>query len=674
MRYAILLGLIACGDKVTEGEPSNEGQITLDNDGDGFTVEEDCNDNDANVSPSAEELCDGVDNNCDGTVDEDVTTTFYADSDDDGYGSADLTIQACEAPDGFVSGGTDCDDTDSNSYPGAEELCDGLDNDCDEDIDEDLDVDFFMDMDGDGFGDSDNIVSGCSPDLGLSTIGGDCDDTDASISPLANEICDEIDNNCDGDIDEGVTSLFYADADDDNYGDPDNTIEACEPTFGYVSNRDDCDDIDSEVNPNALESCDGIDNDCDGDIDEDGSYDGTVWYADGDEDTYGDPDNTLVACNQPTGYVANSDDCNDNNNFFYPGAPESCSGFDENCNGEVDEEGAVNATTWYADDDGDGYGDANDTTTACNQPTGYLTDSTDCNDGDDDAYPGATEYCDGEDNDCDGDIDESDAADSQTWYTDDDGDGYGDLSASTQSCEAPDSGVLNSDDCDDTSNVINPEADEICDGEDNDCDGATDEADAIDESTWYEDSDGDGFGAASTLVIACNAPFGHVADDTDCDDGNSTINPDADEVCDGDDNNCDGLIDDATATDSTTWYVDYDGDGYGSDTITMIACDQPSSFIDNNDDCDDTNSSVYLASTEVCDGVDNDCNGVIDDDTILTHNDWYEDADSDGYGNPDSIASDCAQPTGYVSDDSDCDDTDSDINPATGCGESCQDL
>ena len=672
--YTIFLGLLACEDKITTVEPANEGVITLDNDGDGFTVEEDCDDDDADVSPSAEELCDGVDNNCDGNVDEDVTTTFYADADSDGYGNADITVQACEAPEGFVSSGNDCDDTEDDSYPGAEELCDGLDNDCDDDIDENLDVDFFMDLDGDGFGDESNIISGCSPDLGLSTIGGDCDDGDATISPLANEICDEIDNNCDGTIDEGVTTTFYADGDDDNYGDPNSTIEACEPIYGYVANSDDCDDIDSEVNPSAIESCDGIDNDCDGNTDEDGSFDGTVWYADQDEDGYGDPENTLVSCSQPTGYVSNYDDCNDNNDFFYPGAPEACNGFDENCNGEIDEEGAVGADTWYADDDGDGFGDAFDTVQACDQPTGYLTDSSDCNDGDDDAYPGATEYCDGEDNNCDGDIDEATSADVQTWYIDLDEDGYGTLSTAIQSCTAPDNGVLNSDDCDDGDSAINPNADELCDGIDNDCDGSTDEADAIDESTWYEDSDGDGYGALSTLVIACDAPFGHVDNGSDCNDTNSTINPDADEVCDNEDNNCDGLVDDASATDSTLWYVDYDGDGYGSDTITMDACTQPSNFVANNDDCDDTNSSAYLSSTEICDGLDNDCNGIIDDEALLTYTDWYEDADSDGYGNPNVIASDCAQPSGYVLDDTDCDDTDSDINPDNGCGANCQEL
>ncbi|MEC7987435.1 MAG: MopE-related protein [Myxococcota bacterium] len=675
MKYSILLTLLACGSTEKDvSSTSDDGTVDIDNDNDGFTLAEDCDDNDASISPSAEEICDGLDNNCDGNVDEDVTSTFYADSDNDGYGSEDLTIEACEAPDGFVNNGSDCNDTDADSYPSADELCDGLDNDCDEEIDEDLDMDFFIDADDDGFGDDNNIVSGCSPELGLSTIGGDCDDTDATISPLANEICDEIDNNCDGSIDEDVTTTYYADTDSDTYGDPNNTMEACEPAFGYVDNDADCNDVDSDINPSSLEYCDTVDNDCDGDIDEEGAADGAVWYEDGDEDGFGDANSTLVSCDQPTGYVSDATDCDDNSYLFYPGAPENCNGFDDNCNGEIDEDGAVNATVWYADHDGDGYGDNNETLASCNQPTGYLSDNNDCDDEDNDTHPGATEYCDGEDNDCDDVIDESDAADSQTWYTDADGDGFGDANTSEQSCDAPSNGVLNADDCNDTTSDISPDADEQCDTVDNDCDGSVDESDAIDQSAWYEDGDGDGYGDVSTLTIACDAPFGHVDNGDDCDDINSTINPDAEEICDALDNNCDGVTDGENATDASTWYVDYDGDTYGSDTITMIACDQPNNFVENADDCDDTNASVYLAQTEICDGIDNDCNGIIDDDTVLTYTTWYEDYDGDTYGDPNVSIYACAQPTGYVTDSTDCDDVDSAVNPDVGCGTSCQDL
>jgi hypothetical protein len=674
MRLFSVFLMFGCAstEKVTEPS-SEEGTVDLDADGDGFAASEDCDDDNIDISPSASEVCDGVDNNCDGIVDEDVKTTFYADSDNDGFGSETLTIEACEAPDGFVQTGTDCDDTSATSHSGADELCDGLDNDCDGTTDEDLDVSFFVDYDGDGFGDDNNIVNNCSPDMGLSTIGGDCNDADPTISPLANEICDEVDNNCDDNIDEGVTTTFYADLDGDGYGDTGSTIESCSPTFGFVSNDSDCDDADSERNPSAFELCDNVDNDCDGSTDEEGAIDGSVWYEDGDEDGYGDSQSTMVSCEQPNLYVANSDDCNDNNNLIAPNAAEYCNGFDDNCNGDVDEEGAVNASTWYADDDGDGFGDAGDTTLACTQPNGFLSDGTDCDDEDNDVYPGADEICDDEDNDCDEEIDEE-ALNAQSWYTDADGDGYGDLATVVSTCSPLSGMVSNGDDCDDLSADNNPVADELCDGSDNDCDGSIDEADAVDQSLWYEDGDGDGYGNALNMNIACDAPFGHVGNDDDCDDGNSTILPTADEVCDGVDNNCDGSTDDATAVDTSTWYIDYDSDGEGSTAFVQTSCDQPIGFVDNDDDCDDTEPTILSTGSEVCDGLDNNCDGVVDDPSVLVLVDYYEDSDGDGYGNPDEMISTCAQPTGYVSDDTDCDDTTAIINPLDGCGTSCLEL
>ena len=102
------------------------------------------------VYPGAPELCDGLDNNCDGNVDEGVLNTYYADTDSDGYGDAGSSTQSCTAPAGYVSDDTDCDDTNDHMYPGAPELCDGLDNNCDGNVDEGVLNTYYADTDSDG--------------------------------------------------------------------------------------------------------------------------------------------------------------------------------------------------------------------------------------------------------------------------------------------------------------------------------------------------------------------------------------------------------------------------------------------------------------------------------------------------------------------------------------------
>lgn len=131
----------------------------------------------------------------------------------------------------------------------------------------------------------------------------------------------------------------------------------------------------------------------------------TTWYADADGDGYGNAAVSTVACNAPVGYVADNTDCNDANASINPGMAEICNGIDDNCNGSIDE--GLTFTTYYADADGDGYGDPGTSVTSCAPVAGYVADNTDCNDASGAAYPGATEVCDGIDNDCDGDIDEN---------------------------------------------------------------------------------------------------------------------------------------------------------------------------------------------------------------------------------------------------------------------------
>ncbi len=207
--------------------------------------------------------------------------------------------------------------------------------------------------------------------------------------------------------------------------------------------------------------------------------------------------------------------------------------------------GQCGSPTWYADSDADGYGDASSTTTACLQPSGYVDNADDCDDGEALAWTGATELCDGADNDCDGTVDNDDAADAPTWYGDDDGDGYGNPAISKTACELPDGYADNGDDCDDHEALAWTGASEVCDGADNNCDGAVDDDDPLLEgaSTWYADTDGDGYTDAAVSVHACEAPSGYAAasDEPDCDDADEQVHPGADEIADdGLDQDCDG--------------------------------------------------------------------------------------------------------------------------------------
>ena len=244
-----------------------------DGDGDGQSPEQgDCDDNDPMRYTGAPESCDGEDDNCNGTIDEEGTDgAFYFDLDGDGFGSTASLTTACAPPDAdWVTQGEDCNDDDALSFPGAAELCDGTDQDCDGSIDEDPTdpSTFYLDADADGFGNPNATFVACDAPTGYVEDATDCDDADESSHPGGLEQCDEADNDCDGSVDEAPIAVgggdWLPDTDNDGYGDPEGEPR-CDEAPGYVNDDQDCDDADTSVHPGAEELCsDGVDNDCDG--------------------------------------------------------------------------------------------------------------------------------------------------------------------------------------------------------------------------------------------------------------------------------------------------------------------------------------------------------------------------------------------------------------------------
>lgn len=239
----------------------NERPVAVDSDGDGFDTLVDCDDANPDINPDAEEKCDEIDNDCDALIDELGATDapiWYVDGDGDGYGDASVTRQACEQPEFYVDNTDDCNDSAATAYPGADELCDDLDNDCDELIDEDaLDATlYFWDFDADGYGDPSRPERTCAAASWLVEDNTDCNDATDAIHPGIREICDGIDNDCDELVDDDdltvdptTFSTWYPDTDGDGYGFPaeEGVKQSCDGGVGYADNADDCNDEDSSL-------------------------------------------------------------------------------------------------------------------------------------------------------------------------------------------------------------------------------------------------------------------------------------------------------------------------------------------------------------------------------------------------------------------------------------------
>jgi hypothetical protein len=564
-----------------------------------------------------------------------------------------------------ATGGDDCDDLDAEVLPDAPELCDGIDNDCDGSIDDaDTEVQgrtsFFSDDDADGYGDGEPVLA-CVAPAGFVTRDGDCNDDFATIHPGVPERCDGLDWNCDGSTTDGAIVQWFADLDDDGYGDPAAPLsEGCDEPPDAAPNAFDCDDDDPNAHPTGTEIpdpteiCDGIDNDCDGLTDgEDPGLDpaeGALVYPDADADGFGDPLAGELRCPADPGFVSNDLDCDDTDPLGRPSAPpalgsvEVCDGFDNDCDGRIDaEDAALDPTSAFLlrpDADGDGFGDSRAVAVLnCAVPAGMVADGTDCDDADEAVSPAATETCARPgDDDCDGLADSDDEGnDGPLWFRDADNDGIGIAADARPVCElegipgyAPGSG-----DCDDTDGTITADV------------------------PWYVDGDADGFGEPTAApVSSCFPVSGRSRLPTDCDDGNAAVRPGAAELCNQADDDCDGELDE-NAPGSSFGFLDSDGDGYGeSGSVQGFYCEGVAT---NADDCDDDDTTVRPFAIEICDGQDNDCDLQVDlDDPSILENRYYRDADLDGFGDPDTVVEGCTRPTGFIQVGNDCDDS----NPA----------
>jgi len=333
-------------------------------------------------------------------------TSMLPDADADGSQDAN-----CEDRDGMR--GDDCDDQDAESFPGNTEVCDAdhRDEDCDPTT---LGV---RDADNDSY--LDGQCCNMQDDKKLE-CGEDCDDHKANVNRESPEVCDGLDNDCNDEIDEGVSDDMYPDRDHDGHGDDSaDVMAACPLTVGFAPLANDCDDDDPEVFLGQFEICDEKDNNCDGTADEVREF--APWFKDTDQDGYGDPDSTpVLSCYRVTGRVLSQNDCDDHTNKVNPNATELCDGADNDCNGLSDYKLA--GVNNFEDDDRDGIADA-----ACDG-------GVDCNDTDPRTGEGKEEVCDHVDNDCDGQVDEQTVQ--NIWYIDEDGDGWGVvLGSALASCE-----------------------------------------------------------------------------------------------------------------------------------------------------------------------------------------------------------------------------------------------
>lgn len=262
------------------------------------------------------------------------SATYFFDADGDGFGDLNFGYTLCSQPDGFVTISGDCNDSNFSVNENASELCNNIDDDCDNLIDEGFNLsNYFIDLDSDGFGNVSSNIIACFQPMGYVSNDTDCNDDEFLVNANAQEICNDLDENCNGQADDGLVFInYYVDFDSDGFGSTDTIQNACSQPAGFVSNNLDCNDISFCVNAAAIEICNGLDDDCNGAVDNGIVF--ATFYADADGDSYGDPATGQDFCLIPTELlVANGDDCNDANALVNPGATEIWeNGIDDDCN------------------------------------------------------------------------------------------------------------------------------------------------------------------------------------------------------------------------------------------------------------------------------------------------------------------------------------------------------
>ncbi len=452
------------GFSLDVGTPFFDAGISyIDNDQDGFYGTEnpetavDCDDNNASINPSAREICDYLDNNCDAETDEGLRKTFWVDRDEDGYGDTHEGYTLCNAGDladqidvSLVDNELDCDDEDRSVNPEARELCDDIDNNCNEAEDEDCSC---IESEEKQCGNSN--IGECQYGTQICGINGEWSECQGALFPHDEE-CDGVDNDCDNQVDEGVKLTFYQDSDGDGFGNVNVTRQACAAPAGFVRDSTDCDDNDRNL-WQLLQGYSDADGDgfgignqqnvCSGNALPAGyanragdcrDNDRAIWqllvgYTDADGDGFGigNQQNVCSGNALPAGYAGRAGDCRDNDRAIWQ------------------------LLVGYTDADGDGFGIGNQQNVCSGNalPAGFANRAGDCNDGN----AGLWQNLPG--------------------YRDADGDGFG---AGNQqnvcSGNALPAGYANrAGDCGgDNNRNINPNAAEVCDGVDNDCDRVID--------------------------------------------------------------------------------------------------------------------------------------------------------------------------------------------------------